>query len=313
MFDGHLRIETARSRIATYAELRQRWSEDVILRRVAAGEWRRTSRGIYLLTPERPSWTDRVVASVLATGLRDVVMWGPTAAELLGLEGATLDGPIHLASAAPAARRAVGPGVVMHQLQAYDDDVVEIGGIRLTSPLRTVVDCARTLSPYLAVVVIESGVRRRLVALDDVVAGISSIHGARGAVQARRALKRVDLRSESGLETECRLTLTDGGIPPTSLQTTVVEHDTEYRLDMAYDEHRVGVEVDGREGRAREARFVGDRRRQNAIVRRRTWLILRFTTYDIRRDRPYVVTTVREALDAAESSLDLARLQQPGA
>ena len=283
-------------------ELRRNHSDEVIRRRVRAGAWRRLSRAVYLMSTDEPTWWDRVVAAVLATGLDDVVVCRSTAAELLGLEGGDLAGRIHLASAAPHARRAVGRGVTMHQLLRYDDDVVVVAGIRITSPMRTVVECARTFAPYKAVVVTESAIRQRQVSLEQVMAAFTALRRDRGVVQARRALERIDLRSESGLETECRLVLTDAGIPPTSLQTVVVEHGTAYRLDLAYDDHFVGIEVDGRGGRAREARFVGDRRRQNAIVRRRTWVILRFTAYDIRRDPAYVVTTGREALAAASTA-----------
>ncbi|HVF19111.1 MAG TPA: hypothetical protein VNA14_02595 [Mycobacteriales bacterium] len=302
MDSAYSQLTLARSRVKHVDELRQRHSDQVIRRRVRSGAWTRMSRSVYLVASDHPTWFDRVVAAALATGLDDVVVCGPTAAELLGMEGADLAGPIHLCSAAPNARRAVGRGVVMHQLKTYDADVVVIAGIRVGSPMRTVKECARTLSPHKAVVVIESAIRGRLVTLDEVTVAFAGLRHDRGVVQARQALDRVDLRSESGLETECRLILADARIPPTSLQTVVVEHGTAYRLDLAYDELNVGIEVDGREGRSREARLVGDRRRQNAIVRRRAWVILRFTAYDIRRDPAYVVRTVREALAAAAAA-----------
>ena len=299
MDSTYRQLALARSRVKHVAELRGSRSDQAIRRRARSGGWRRLSRNVYFVASGEPTWWDRLVAAALATGLDDVVVCGPTAAELLGIEGAEFEGRIHLASAAPAARRPVGAGVVMHQLQRYDDSVVRIAGIRISAPMRTVLECARTLSPHKSVVVIESAVRQRLVTLEEVARAIAELRHDRGVVQARRALERVDLRSESGLETECRLILADAGLPPTSLQTVVVEHGTAYRLDLAYDDLLVGIEVDGREGRAREARFVGDRRRQNAIVRRRTWVILRFTAYDIRRDPTYVIATVREALAAA--------------
>lgn len=263
--------------------------------RVDTGQWHRICRGVVLMAAT-PEWLDRAVG--LALGL-DGTLCFATAARIWGLEIPTWAEHIELASPSRAARKATTPGVRMHQMDIPDEDVQELHGLRITSVVRTVVDCARTFPPTAAVVVIESAVRHGLATLGEIAEAIGRLRRVRGAVRARKALERVDLRSESGLETEARLLLTDAGLPPSTLQLRLVRNGAEIRLDLAYEAHLVGVEIDGMAAHSGRVRFQSDRRRSNAIVASGDgWRILHFTAHDIRRDPGYVVATVRAALAA---------------
>jgi very-short-patch-repair endonuclease len=53
-----------------------------------------------------------------------------------------------------------------------------------------------------------------------------------------------------------------------------------YLIDVAFPEAKVAVEIDGWAWHVDHARFVGDRRKQNALVRA-GWVVLRFTWHDL--------------------------------
>jgi hypothetical protein len=81
-----------------------------------------------------------------------------------------------------------------------------VDGIAVTSPLRTVVDCARRSEHVVAVCLLESAVRLGLVTVDEVRSRLDAFRPrTSGVPAARRALSRIDLRSESPLETVARL------------------------------------------------------------------------------------------------------------
>jgi very-short-patch-repair endonuclease len=80
-----------------------------------------------------------------------------------------------------------------------------------------------------------------------------------------------------------------------------VDWDDSHRLDFYYEAHNLIIEVDGRKWHASRERFNGDRRRDNAasLEGKR---VIRFTWTDVMRDEPYVVRTVKQALEFGSSS-----------
>ena len=73
---------------------------------------------------------------------------------------------------------------------------------------------------------------------------------------------------------------------------------TPYRLDYAWPDRLLAVEVDGYGPHSSREAFQSDRARQNALVLA-GWTVLRFTWADV-RDRPAAVAAVlRRALGAS--------------
>jgi very-short-patch-repair endonuclease len=67
------------------------------------------------------------------------------------------------------------------------------------------------------------------------------------------------------------------------------------RVDAAFVEHRLAVEVDGYANHSKDGAFQRDRSRQNMLMLL-GWTVLRFTWADL-SDRPeYVVSTIEAAL-----------------
>lgn len=158
------------------------------------------------------------------------------------------------------------------------DDVVVIGGMRVTTPLRTSLDLGCRLSRYEALAVMDSFARLHDVGPAELRALLPRYRRRRGVVQARELVRLVDPRSESAAESFVRLVIHDHGLPAPEPQYWVtVGGVAAYRLDLAYPRLRIGVEYDGEDFHSSEEDRGRDRRR-------RTWL----------RDNGWLVIVVRK-------------------
>ena len=139
------------------------------------------------------------------------------------------------------------PLVHVHPARLEADDRVELDGIAVTSPARTVADCLRML-PF-----------RRAVALGDAALRLGLNRGAldlqlkraagrTGVGAARRAAAFIDGRSESVGESYSRVVLHEIGLPPTDLQVLVHEDSGRLvgRCDFGWKESRTLGEFDGK-------------------------------------------------------------------
>lgn len=185
-----------------------------------------------------------------------------------------------------------------------DDEIVEVDGLRVTSPARTAVDLARELAFPWAVGVVDAALRsgvRKDVLRDHVVAG------ARwpGNSRARAAVEFADGRSESVGESRSRVLFAQAGLPPTALQYGVAWNGTFVgRADFAWEDRGVLGEFDGlaKYGRLRHP----DETVADAVVREKVredrlrdagYLVVRWT--DAEQDAPsMLLRRVRAVLDA---------------
>jgi very-short-patch-repair endonuclease len=71
-----------------------------------------------------------------------------------------------------------------------------------------------------------------------------------------------------------------------------------YRVDLAFPAAKLAVEIDGWAWHVDEERFVGDRRKQNPLVRA-GWTVLRFTWHDLTGSPRSVVAQIVAALERA--------------
>jgi predicted transcriptional regulator of viral defense system len=272
---------------------------------VAAG--RVTRQGGLLAVPTATPddvWRVRVHAAQLRAG-RDAVVGGETAARLHGIAGAPAVAEIQILvpeNRHPESR----PGVRVRRSDVDPADRTCVDGIAVTAPLRTLVDCARRSDHVVAVCLLESAIRQSLVTVDEVKSRLDELRPrTNGVAAARWALARIDLRSESPLETVARLLLLDNGFAYPELQLPFQTPALTGRIDLAYpaillgvqDGHYSGlaIETDGREPHLRDAMFHHDRVRQTALEEER-FLVRRLTDPQLRQQPAYVVTTVRRAM-----------------
>lgn len=135
--------------------------------------------------------------------------------------------------------------------EAYVDpnDVIEIDSLQITTPLRTTADLLRQMRRQNALAAADGLTRAKLVCVDEIWAYLQRIRGFPGIVQARELAMLIDANAESPGESWTRLRLLDAGFPRPQAQIVIDDREGRqvWRLDMGYEEKRIGIEYDGRE------------------------------------------------------------------
>ena len=263
-----------------------------VRRRALAGALRgrrvvRIRRGVYGLG--LPDGVEHLRAAAVA--LRGVVSHD-SAAVLWGLELAHQPGQY---VTVPRNRsRAAHAGVTVRRAMVEETAVRQ--GLRVTTVLRTVLDCAAILELAPAVVVADSALRAGLMTVEELRTAALALRGPH-ARKARRVAELADPRSGSVLESLIRVLLAVAGLAPDTCQYVVRDERGRVvaRVDFVYLRARLIVEADGFEFHSARADYRKDRRRANAYCRG-DWSLLRFTWEDVVTDPGYVLEAVRYEL-----------------
>jgi Protein of unknown function (DUF559) len=145
-------------------------------------------------------------------------------------------------------------------------DWVEVGGVKVTIPLRTALDLGCKLNRRPALAAMDALMRAHGFTHTEMHRLATRFFRRRGVIQLRELIPLVDPRAESQPESWTRLELIDHGLPtPEPQYWIVIGGVPTYRLDLAYPRAKVVVEYDGEEFHASEA----DR---EADANRREWL-----------------------------------------
>jgi hypothetical protein len=229
------------------------------------------------------------------------IIAGYSAAELHGAACAHPDAPAEVLLVPPHQRRS-RPGLRVHRDRLGPDDVTEVGGLRLTTPLRTAYDLARW-APNVpeAVVGVDALVRHAAVRLDELCEYASRRGGARAVRQLRAALQLSRHGADSPMETRVRLALVGHGLPEPVLQHPVAVGGRTLWLDLAYPAVLLAIEYDGAEHRTAE-RARRDLVRE-AQLARAGWTVLRFSAAEVMRRPEEVAARVRHELALRERAL----------
>lgn len=217
-----------------------------------------------------------------------------TAAALWKLELVTA-GPQCLTVPRERSRLTV-PGWKVYRRDLPSQDVVVAGGVRLTTPLRTVLDLSRSLPLEEAVAAADSALRVTGLKAEQVQAVLARAWGHHSA-RARAVAPLVDARSESVLESLLGVVLHLGDLPPPVRQHVVREKDGTFvaRVDFCWPHRRLIVEADGFAFHSDRAAYRKDRDRLNALERL-GWRVLRFSWEDVRERPAHVVGTIASCL-----------------
>jgi len=152
---------------------------------------------------------------------------------------------------------------------------------------------------------LEAALGRQLVTADDLRSTLEAVgrKGRRGAGVLRRLVESTsdgELGSESVLEARMWRVFRDHGLPPPVGQHEIhVGRRFVGRVDFAYPDACVAIEVDGYESHSSVGAFRHDRARQNELVAA-GWTVLRFTWHDVTRQPERVVTSIRRVLGALD-------------
>lgn len=262
-----------------------------------------TSTGVRLPASDADSAHARWIAAHLPLR-QESVLSHSTAAQLLGLPLPRLlqDHPIAHVTTPRNVTRPRRRDIVTHSADLPDADVVQLLGLRLTSPERTYVDMASLLS------------RSHLVALGDVVLRSYGVTPEQlrnvaeqrlrypGRGRARSAIAWLDPGAESPRESHLRVLLRAAGLTTCEVNGTIVDARGRFvaRGDLVFRRERVLVEYDGEVHASMEARARDADRR--ARLREAGWIVVEIVGSDMHHPAR-VIARVRAALRDGRSRL----------
>lgn len=231
-------------------------------------------------------------------------LWSGRTATLAGLSAAALHRTAWIDDWLPAelnrAGRDKARGIISYSDTLDDDETTVCHGMRLTTPARTAFDLARRKGLTTAVIRLDALMHASGLKLADVELLADRHRGARGIVQLRQVLPLTDGGAESPYETKTRLLSVGSGLPRPQTQIKVVNECGRVlaRIDMGWEDWKVGVEFDGAQHWTDPAQRTRDIDRL-AELEARGWTIVRVSA-DLLSRRPHVVVArVRNALLAA--------------
>lgn len=199
-------------------------------------------RGIYVLKQEQPTLRTRIRGAMLAAPT--AVISGVAASAVHGALWVDDDVPIELIG-----RCRNQHGLLLRHDTLGAGEVAEVSGIRVTTPARTAFDLGRRLDKGPAVARMDALMRARPFSITDVDL-LAKVHrGVPGRPKLRKALPLVDGGAESPRETWLRLLFVEAGLPKPVTQYAVRAENGRYirRLDMVWEECKVGAEYDGQQ------------------------------------------------------------------
>lgn len=174
-------------------------------------------------------------------------------------------------------------------------------GIPVTTPERTVIDLAGSVSAEQLEIAFESARRERWLTVTSVERALARVEtrGRDGSrvLQQLLATLASEPPAESALEVMTARVLRASGLPKPQRQVEVVAGGASYRLDFAWPRALVALECDGRTWH--EAAFERDRRRWSAIQASTGYRIVLATWLSITEQPDQIVAELRQMLSKA--------------
>lgn len=201
-----------------------------------------------------------------------------TAAEVYGFD-TERDPPLHVLNPAGSQLRPTR-GLVAHRREGAP--LTMVAGRPVTAPAWTAIEVARSLRRPRALATLDAALRSGTCSREELRRSVERQSGRRGVVHARELLPLASPLAESPMESEARLIMLDGGLPPPVLQYEVADlQGRVWRLDFAWPECRVAAEYDGVDWHSGPDAFIRDRRRWSAL-QEVGWLIVPIIAGDVR-------------------------------
>jgi very-short-patch-repair endonuclease len=250
-----------------------------IKHRVMSGRWQIVRPGVYVIAGSPPSWEQAVLAACLAGGTATVASH-ITAAHLWGF-GVSPEPGIHVMS--DRDRRIRLDGVIAHRsLLLPKLDRTRHRKIPATTAARTIIEISGSIGPWVTGSWLDAGIRRRVTRLQEVRSCVARLAGpGRRKLSVIRTVLTTRLPGydpgDSNLEVRALRALRDGGLPAPVQQHRVTVGGRNCRIDLAYPEAMVAIEIDGWEWHGNRSAFDADRARANELEAA-GWHVFRFTS-----------------------------------
>lgn len=198
---------------------------------------------VYVAKGTLPNAVLRAKASWLRSR-RHGVLAGFSASALHGARWIDADKPAYIIDR----NRRPARGIVTWADAIDDDDICLIGGMRVTTPVRTAVDLACKFPEDTAVAAIDALARAARLKAADIALAAERHVGRKGIRRAQATIALVDPGSESPRETWLRLLVVRDGYPAPQTQYPIFN---EYgaligEADMAWPELKIALEYEGR-------------------------------------------------------------------
>ena len=278
--------------------------DDFIAWRLRTEAWARVAPGVYGLPGWPPTWKRFLWIAHLAVGPGSVVSH-QAAAALHGFY-TFKPGPVVL-TVVHGDHERPGPWTVRQSTDLRPTDITTADGLAVTTPARTLFDLSAVLSRPRYERVLDDAHVSRCCRIEDVEALYRALRrpGKRGMKMLGQVIEcRGSGYVPTASELERRLVklLRRGGLPDPSRQYPLPWRvGAEGRVDLAYPEHRVVIEGDGRRWHSRMDQMAADRRRDREAVRH-GWRPYRFVWEEITGQPEMVCQAVRDALSSFPST-----------
>jgi very-short-patch-repair endonuclease len=215
------------------------FSRAAIQHRLVAGRLHPLWRGVYAVGRPAVTRRGRWMAAVLCCG-SGAVLSHASAAALWGIRPGTDE---RIEVSVPNRKDRRRPGIVVHRpmhLPPHDRTVKD--AIRVTAPVRTLVDLAARLQPSPLEAAINEADKRELIDPESLRAALDELAGLRGVARLRSLLdRRTFTLTDSELEREFLPIAREAGLPPPQTQRYL----NGFRVDFYWPELGLIVETDG--------------------------------------------------------------------
>lgn len=252
---------------------------------------------VYRFAAIPTSWHQRLLAACLAGA---AVASHRSSAALWNVPGYARD---VIEVTAVRHRRRKASDVIWHESRRLDPrDTTDLEHVPVTTFTRTVLDLGAVVDESELLQCFDDGVRRSLTSWLRVSVELERFGNRRiGSGTVRRVLQRrspQEVPRGSTLETTFEQLVRDFRLPSPVGQLEICDGLGQFvaRVDFAYPDLRVAIEIDGSRTHAGTADWNRDLIRQNRIVAL-GWRVLRFTSVDLSRRPDEVARTIASALD----------------
>ncbi|KUH82795.1 MULTISPECIES: DUF559 domain-containing protein [unclassified Mycobacterium] len=264
--------------------------------------YRPVFRGVYVPKDVEFSLRDRAIAAWLASRRKGVIA-GVAASALHGAPWVDPSQPIELVGV----RIRPQPGLIPRADDVDVDEVTRIGGLPVTSRVRTAFDMGRRLHRTEALGRLDALMWNQRYDIDEVAQLGQRHRHAPGLNRLYELLPLVDGGAASIPESRIRLWLHDAGLPrPETQIPVIVGHRPQAWLDMGWREYKVAVEYDGDHHRKNRRQYVKDIARLR-MLEALGWIVIRVIAEDKPED---VIARVEAALIGRGCNLDLDDMQR---